>query len=62
MLSEITKQQATAMQQAEQGIMKISEIVQANSATAEEASATSQELFAQATGMDEMVAKFQLRD
>ena len=61
-LSEITKQQATAMQQAEQGIMKISEIVQANSATAEEASATSQELFAQATGMDEMVAKFQLRD
>ena len=62
MLSEITKQQATAMQQAEQGIMKISEIVQANSATAEEASATSQELFAQATGMDEMVAKFKLRD
>ena len=62
MLSEITKQQATAMQQAEQGIAKISEIVQANSATAEEASATSQELFAQATGMDEMVAKFQLRD
>ena len=62
MLSEITKQQATAMQQAEQGIIKISEIVQANSATAEEASATSQELFAQATGMDEMVAKFKLRD
>ncbi len=61
-LSEITKQQATAMQQADQGIMKISEIVQANSATAEEASATSQELFAQATGMDEMVAKFKLRD
>lgn len=62
MLSEITKQQAVAMQQADEGIIKISEIVQANSATAQEASATSEELFAQATGMDEMVAKFKLRD
>ena len=60
-LSEITKQQANAMEQADVGIARISEIVQANSATAEESSATSEELFAQSTSMDDLIGKFKLR-
>jgi methyl-accepting chemotaxis protein len=38
------------------------EVVESISATAQEAFATSEELSAQATCMDELVAKFQLRD
>ena len=49
------------MQQADAGINRISEVVQANSATSEEISATSEELSAEATNMDEMVSKFELR-
>ena len=60
-LSEITEHQANAMEQADVGIAKISEIVQANSATAEESSATSEELFAQSTSMDDLIGKFKLR-
>ena len=61
-LSENVKIQVDSIEQANQGIIKISEVVQNNSATAEESSATSEELSAQATSMDELVAKFQLRD
>ena len=53
--------QAEAMEQIEQGIDQISSVVQNNSATAQETSATSEELSAQATGMNELVARFQLR-
>lgn len=49
------------MVQADAGITRISEVVQSNSATAEESSATSQELSAQATNMDELVGQFQLK-
>ena len=61
-LSENVKIQVDSIEQANQGIIKISEVIQNNSATAEESSATSEELSAQATSMDELVAKFQLRD
>ena len=61
MLNEITERQASAMEQAELGIGRISEIVQANSATAEESAATSQELAAQATSMEDLIANFRLR-
>ena len=61
-LSENVKIQVDSIEQANQGIIKISEVVQSNSATAEESSATSEELSAQAISMDELVAKFQLRD
>ena len=61
-LSENVKVQVDSIEQANQGIIKISEVIQNNSATAEESSATSEELSAQATSMDELVAKFQLRD
>lgn len=54
--------QLNAMTQVEEGIARIAEIVQSNSAAAEEASATSEELSAQAQSMDELVARFQLRE
>lgn len=61
-LSETSAMQAEAMEQAEEGVSRISEVVQNNSATAEESSATSQELSAQAESMNEIVAKFNLRN
>lgn len=62
MVSETFSLQAEAVEQADQGITQISEVVQSNSATAEESSATSEELSAQATCMDELIAKFVLRE
>ena len=61
-LSESITLQAESVEQADMGIMRISEVVQSNSATAEESSATSEELSAQAITMDELVAKFRLRE
>ena len=61
-LSEMTTQEAESIEQADQGITRISEVVQSNSATAEETSATSEELSAQAVGMDEIIGQFELRD
>lgn len=61
-LSDISAEQALAMQQAEAGIDRISEVVQSNSATAEESSATSEELAAQATAMNDLVGRFQLKN
>lgn len=52
--------QTEAMHQAETGVNQISEVVQSNAATAQEASATSEELSAQATMLDELVGRFVL--
>ena len=60
-LSENAVTQAEAMEQADAGINRISEVVQSNSAASEEASATSEELSAQATALTGLVAKFQLK-
>ena len=60
-LSENTQVQAEAVEQADQGIARISEVVQSNSAAAEESYATSEELSAQATSMHNLVAQFQLK-
>lgn len=60
-LSQMSADQAYAIEQADQGMNRISEVVQSNSATAEESSATSQELNAQATTMGELVAQFKLK-
>ena len=60
-LSENTQVQAEAVEQADQGIARISEVVQSNSAAAEESYATSEELSAQATTMHNLVAQFQLK-
>ena len=61
-LSENIKMQVKSIGQAEEGVTRISEVVQSNSATAEETSATSEELSAQAVTMEELVNKFQLRE
>lgn len=61
-LSEISKEQALAMEQVETGVSQIAGVVQANSATAKDSSATSEALSAQATSMNEMVARFILRE
>ena len=60
LLSENSKEQAYAVEQADIGITRISEVVQSNSAAAEESSATSQELSAQAMSMHDLVSRFQL--
>ncbi len=60
-ISEMSNQHVIAMKQADQGIARISDVVQANSATAQEASATSEELSAQAISMDDLVQRFQLK-
>ena len=62
LLSENAVTQAEAMEQADAGINRISEVVQSNSAASEESSATSEELSAQAMNMTELVGRFQLRD
>lgn len=62
LLSEQAVTQAEAMEQADAGINRISEVVQSNSAASEESSATSEELSAQAMNMNELVGRFQLRD
>lgn len=61
-LNDSITRQAESIEQADMGIVRISEVVQSNSATAEETSATSEELSAQAITMDELVSKFRLRE
>ena len=62
LLSEAAIVQAQSMEEADEGIARISEVVQSNSAASEEASATSEELSANAVSMTDLVSKFQLRD
>jgi len=52
--------QARAIIEINQGMDQISTVVQANSATAEESAAASQEMSAQAVVLDEIVARFRL--
>ena len=59
-LSVLSSNQAATMKEAEQGVDQISDVIQTNAAVAEESSATSQELSAQATTLDELIAKFEL--
>jgi len=60
-LKTMVEDQAEAMRRAENGIDQISEVVQTNAATAEEASATSEELSAQATILDGLIGQFSLQ-
>lgn len=59
-LKVMVEDQTEAMRQAEKGVNQISEVVQSNAATAEQASATSEELSAQAIILDELVGQFEL--
>lgn len=54
--------QAVAARQLTQGVDQISAVVQTNAATAEESSASSEELNAQALMLKQLVEKFKLRD
>ena len=60
-ISGMVAREAESVREADQGIIRISEVVQSNSATAQETSATSEELSAQAISMDEIVDKFILK-
>ncbi|MBD5484476.1 MAG: HAMP domain-containing protein [Lachnospiraceae bacterium] len=60
-ISGMVAREAESVKEADQGIIRISEVVQSNSATAQETSATSEELSAQAISMDEIVGKFTLK-
>lgn len=60
-LKTMVEDQTEAMRQAEKGINQISEVVQSNAATAEEASATSQELSAQASILNGLIGQFSLK-
>lgn len=53
--------QAKSVQEIESGVNQINDVIQTNSATAEETSATSEELSAEAVTLDELVNKFQLK-
>ncbi len=59
-ITEHSLKQKESIQQAAQGIDKISQVVQTNAATAEESAAASEELFGQANLMNELVGKFRL--
>lgn len=59
-LKNMVENQTEAVRQAELGVDQISEVVQVNAATAQEASATSEELSAQAIVLDELVGRFVL--
>ncbi len=61
-MKEVSLNQAESMDQADAATGKIAEIVQNNSAAAQETSATSEELTAQATSLSGLVSKFKLRD
>ncbi|MDL2218619.1 methyl-accepting chemotaxis protein [Christensenellaceae bacterium OttesenSCG-928-M15] len=60
-LSEMSQQQAQAINEVNQGIEQISTVVQANSATSEESAASAQEMSAQAIALKGMVAHFKLK-
>lgn len=59
-LSTVSANQAMTMQEAEAGVNQISDVIQTNAAVAEQSSATSQQLSAQAVSLDSLIAKFQL--
>ena len=59
--AEASKAQVEMLKQVELGMDQITLVVQSNSATAEETSAVSQELSAQATSLDEMISHFVLK-
>ena len=60
--AEASKTQADMLKQVEAGIEQITMVVQNNSASAQETSAVSEELSAQAINLEEMVQQFELRE
>lgn len=60
-ISKASSDQATAVVQTTQGIEQVSNVVQTNSATAEESAAASQELSSQAQILKQLIGKFRLK-
>lgn len=58
--ADAAKTQVEMLQEIEQGMNQITEVVQNNSATAQETSAVSQELSSQAAMLEEMIRRFEL--
>ncbi|MBR5260671.1 MAG: hypothetical protein IKV47_00725 [Oscillospiraceae bacterium] len=61
-ISESSQEQVISIGQVTTGLDQIASVVTANSATAEESAAASQELSGQSTILKQLVARFQLRD
>ncbi|MCI9121701.1 MAG: HAMP domain-containing protein [Oscillibacter sp.] len=59
-IAAVSNEQSDAVLQVDEGIGRISSVVQSNSATAEESAAASQELSAEAAGLKQMVDRFTL--
>lgn len=60
-IADASNLQATGIAQIDKGVEVVSNVVQTNSATAEESAAASEELSSQAQYLEEMLAKFKLR-
>lgn len=60
-ISDLSVSQAETMKQLEVGVEQIAEVIQSDSAAAEEGSATSEELSAQSISLEDLVSKFKLR-
>ena len=61
-ISGLSVTQASGMEQADLAVARISEVIQSNSAAAQESSATSEELSSEAATLSDMVSRFKLRD
>ncbi len=61
-VADASEHQAQSIEQIREGISQISAVVQSNSATSEESAAASEQLSSQAQIMDQLMAKFRLRD
>lgn len=61
-ISNATNEQATSITQVTQGVEQISNVVQTNSATAEESAAASEELSSQAQVLKQLVSKFKIKN
>lgn len=60
-IAEASSQQSIGISQVEQGIEQVSTVMQANSATSEQSATASEELTGQAKMLQDMVAKFKLK-
>lgn len=60
-INEMSVSQAEAMKQLEIGVEQIAEVIQNNSAAAEETSATSEELSAQSDNLEQLLGEFKIR-
>lgn len=61
-IATASNDQASATAQIDQALMQVSQVVQTNSATSQQCASASEELSGQARGLNQELAKFQLKD